>query len=86
MKMGKRKKKEKEKDFSVKRVGGNFGPAEHVRAAARAASPARHANRAQHGDDAVGAGPHASKGKGGHRHGGKTMVCPQGRRDLPPAA
>jgi hypothetical protein len=71
--MGKER-KGKEKDFSVKRAAGIFGPIE----CARAAGPARPANGARCGDDTVGVGPHASEGEGNDVK-VETAFCPRWR-------
>jgi hypothetical protein len=68
-KMGKREKRKKKKEFLVKRAGGILAQP-GARAAARAACPARPTNGARRGDGAVGAGPHASEGKGERHQGG----------------
>jgi hypothetical protein len=75
VKRGKWERKEKEKDFSVKRSGWDFSPAK--RAPAQAADPARLANRARREDGAVGAGPRASEGERETTSGG-TAVHPRG--------
>jgi hypothetical protein len=60
-----KKRKGKEKDFSVKRAEGDFRLSQ-----ARTAGPARPTNRLQRGDDVVGADPHTSEGGGEWRQGG----------------
>jgi hypothetical protein len=78
--MGKRKEKEKEKDFLVNWAGeGDFSPSRTSTRDRAGSRPISARQRARHKDGAVGTGPRATEGEGETTLRGETEVCPGGK-------